>query len=383
MIFCEKCFSSQTEIQSMIRTLKKEGTCPTCNSNKVYICDTEYIAQTEENFEKDNVRKETLEGIKNIFKEILSIYSLKEYLPSDYPKGQLEALHSSLFYKWDIFNRNKISPAIVRDIVLSLLPDKYIENPDLFDDMVGVKELAPSLFNPDLMIIRNDDWNQFTETIKYKNRFHGKQINLENLSFFLSYFEEIIPANIEFFRCRINNENLNFEEKDLKSPPKGMATAGRLNAEGISRLYLCSEEETAISEVRASRHDIVTIGKFRIKEKLRILDLTNFDQIRLLSGFSYIEFLKYFLNMEGLKKISNELAKPVRSSDKAKDYLATQYISDFVKSILDDGVSFYQGIKYRSTASESGYNLMLFDDYRVELVNQETKSINYVKYIYG
>lgn len=383
MIFCEKCFSNQAEIQGMIKTLNEQGTCPTCSSKKVYICNTECVVQTKEDAEQAIARKDTLEGIKNIFKEILSIYSLKEDLPLDYPKGQLEVLHSSLFYKWNIFNKNKITPVDVREIVLSLLPDKYNENPDLFDGLVGVKELSPSLFDPELMIITDNDWNQFTETIKYENRFHSQQINLENLNFFLSYFEEIIPAKVEFFRCRINNENKIFKESDLKAPPVGKATAGRLNAEGISRLYLCSEEETAISEIRASRHDIVTIGKFRIKEKLRVLDLTNFDQIRLLSDFSYMEFLKYFLNMEGLKKISNELAKPVRGSDKAKDYLATQYISDFVKSIQGTGGTLYHGIKYRSTASESGYNLMLFDDNKVELANQETKSINYVKYIYS
>lgn len=378
MIFCEMCFSEYSEIQDIIKTLKEKGDCPTCKSRNVYLCNSEYL-----NTETSYGKRETLEGIRNIFNEIMSIYTLKNDLPEDFPKGELEIVKESLFYKWNIFNKKKITPALVRDILIALLPNKYESVPDLFDDSVGVKELSPSMYSQDLLILRDNNWNEFTHSIKYENRFHSQQINLANLEFFLSFFEETIPAGEEFYRCRLNNDEKNFEEKDLKAPPEGVASAGRLNSEGISRLYLCSEEETAISEIRASRHDIVTIGKFRVSEKLRILDLSNFDQINILSSFGYREFLKYYLNMEALKHISDELARPVRSSDKAKDYLATQYISDFVKSITGEEKSSYQGIKYRSTASETGYNLMLFADTKIDLVNQETKSINYIKYLYG
>lgn len=378
MIFCEMCFSEYSEIRDIIRTLQEKDDCPTCKSKNVHICNSEYL-----DADTSYGKKETLDGIRNIFNEIISIYSLKSNLPEDFPKGELEIVKESLFYKWNIFNKDKITPALVRDILIALLPNKYESVPELFDELVGVKELSPSVYNHDLLILKDNNWNEFTHSIKYENRFHSQQINLDNLEFFLSFFEETIPEGEEFYRCRLNNDEQIFEEKDLKAPPVGAASAGRLNSEGISRLYLCSEEETAISEIRASRHDVVTIGKFRVNEKLRILDLSNFDQINILSSFGYREFLKYYLNMEALKQISDELARPVRSSDKAKDYLATQYISDFVKSITGEEKSSYQGIKYRSTASETGYNLMLFVDAEIDLVSQETKSINYIKYLYG
>lgn len=378
MIFCEKCFSECSEIQEMIRRLKEKDTCPICKSKDVYICNSKYL-----NSDTSYGQRETLEGIKNIFNEIVSIYSLKDSLPEDFPKGELETVKESLFYKWNIFNKEKITPAQVRDILIALLPNKYENVSELFDGLVGVKELSPSMHNQDLLILKDNNWSDFTRSIKFENRFHSQQINLANLEFFLSFFEETIPVGKEFYRCRLNNDNEIFKEKDLKAPPEGVASAGRLNPEGISRLYLCSEEETAISEIRASRHDIVTIGKFRVNEKLRVLDLSNFDQINILSSFSYSEFLKYYLNMSALKQISDELARPVRSSDKSRDYLATQYISDFVKSITGEEKTFYQGIKYRSTASKTGYNLMLFKDSEIDLVNQETKLINYIKYLYG
>ncbi|WP_438718735.1 RES family NAD+ phosphorylase [Enterococcus sp. AZ103] len=378
MLFCELCFSEYSEIQGMIRTLNERGDCPTCKSNDVYLCNTNYLAENSF-YEK----KETVEGIKNIFNEILSIYSYKDNLPEDFPRGELEPLSVSLFYKWNIFNKDKLNPPLVRDILISLLSDKYETSPQLFDDLVGVKEISPSMHDPSLFLLNNNDWNEFTRSIKYKNRFHSQQINLKNLEFFLSFFEETVASGEIFFRCRINNSQQKFREKDLSSPPDGKASAGRLNSEGISRLYLCSEEETAISEIRASRHDIVTIGKFEVSEKIRILDLTHFDQINTLSSFGYDEFLKYYLNIQALKQISDELARPVRSSDKATDYLATQYISDFARSITGEEKLYYQGIKYRSTASKTGFNLMLFDSSEVNLIYQETKSISYVKYIFG
>ncbi|MDT2600282.1 RES family NAD+ phosphorylase [Enterococcus hulanensis] len=378
MIFCEMCFTEYSEIQDIIRTLNEKGDCPTCKSRSVHICNSEYLS-ADSSYEK----RETLEGIKNIFNEMVSIYSLKEDLPEDFPKGELESVKESLFYKWNIFNKEKITPAHVRDILIALLPEKYESVPGLFDELVGIKERSPSMYKQDLLILKDNNWEDFTHSIKYENRFHSQQINLANLEFFLSYFEETVSEGEEFYRCRLNNDEKIFEEKDLKAPPEGVASAGRLNPEGISRLYLCSEEETAIGEIRASRHDIVTIGKFQVKEKLRVLDLSNFDQINILSTFGYSEFLKYYLNMDALKQISDELAKPVRSSDKSRDYLATQYISDFVKSITGEEKSSYQGIKYRSTASETGYNLMLFKDSEIELVSQETKAIKYIKYLYG
>lgn len=378
MIFCEKCFSEYSEIREMIRRLKEKDNCPTCKSKGVFVCNSKYL-DMDTPYEK----RETLEGIKNILNEILSVYSLKVDLPKDFPKGELETVKESLFYKWNIFNKDQIKPLNVRDILIALLPEKYESVPDLFDGLVGVKELSMSMYNQDLLLLKDNDWNEFTHSIKYENRFHSQHINLQILEFFLSFFEETVSLGEEFYRCRLNNEEESFKEKDLKAPPKGVASAGRLNPDGISRLYLCSEEETAISEIRASRHDTVTIGKFQVNKKLRILDLSNFNQINILSTFGYDEFLKYYLNMGALKQISDELARPVRNSDKSKDYLATQYISDFVKSITGEDKSYYQGIKYRSTASETGYNLMLFNDSEIDLIEQETKSISYVKYLYG
>lgn len=47
--------------------------------------------------------------------------------------------------------------------------------------------------------------------------------------------------------------------------------------------------------------------------------------------------------------------KPVRHSDSALDYVPTQYIAAFIKSITINGQQMFQGIKYRSVMHSGGF----------------------------
>ena len=71
------------------------------------------------------------------------------------------------------------------------------------------------------------------------------------------------------FRARIWPDNKGLDVSEMGAPPLGRRKAGRVNPEGIGVLYLTSDEKTALSEVRASAFDFVSIGRFRLLKDIK------------------------------------------------------------------------------------------------------------------
>ena len=98
-------------------------------------------------------------------------------------------------------------------------------------------------------------------------------INLENLAFFLdittNYYsiEEFRERFEPLYRSRI--VKFITEKSELMSPPKGFATAGRLNSKWISVLYLSTKEQVSIEEVKPKHNDIIFIGKVKLQKTLQ------------------------------------------------------------------------------------------------------------------
>jgi hypothetical protein len=75
-----------------------------------------------------------------------------------------------------------------------------------------------------------------------------------------------------------------------------------------------------------------------------------------------------------LSKLEKELSKPIRRQDSELDYLPTQYLCEFIKSIGFDGVEF------RSSLNPNGYNLAIFNDDNFECVKSTLHEIKSVKF---
>lgn len=160
-----------------------------------------------------------------------------------------------------------------------------------------------------------------------------------------------------FYRSRISSEE-GFSPEEMGAPPSEKATAGRANSAGIRCLYLASDPDTTIQEIRAGVFDYVSVGRFELQEDIVVVDLKAIDYISpFIDGLS---FLEHAINKEHLKRINMEIGRPLRRSDSALDYIPTQYISDFIKSIMHDGKPEYAGIEYNSTINFSGQNLAIF-----------------------
>lgn len=164
----------------------------------------------------------------------------------------------------------------------------------------------------------------------------------------------------------------------MGAPPIDKTTDGRANARGIRCLYLGDTAETTIYETRAGAYDYVTVGKFQLKKDIIVVDLKKINQISpFIEG---LDCLEYAINKEHLNKINDEMGKIMRRSDSPLDYVPTQYITDFVKSIIYDGNPEYAGIEYKSVMHNGGYNLALFDPDLFECIETEVYAIETIDY---
>lgn len=340
MIFCSHCFKSP-EIKAIINDINEKGTCPICGSENVPIYDTG--------------KNDHLLGI---FDNILSVYTVEKDLPNDYPKDDLRTLADAFKFEWDIFED------IPDDRILNILKElsiTFVEDyPAVFEELVGIAEKYDIEYLQKHSILHTKKWEDFVETIKHKNRFHSNLID-QNLfkEYCLAISTDIAFGNQRFYRGRISEKKEGFTPTNMGAPSKGLASEGRANSAGISRLYLASDPTTTLHEIRAAEYDYVTIGTFKPCRSIHIVDLQKIDKI---SPFNEdIDCTALAINKEHLAKINEEMSRTMRKGDSPLDYLPTQYICDFIMSITDDeGQPVFDGIMYKSAMHSKGANLAIF-----------------------
>lgn len=355
---CVNCFND-IELKAFIEGRKLEGNCDICNSKAVKVYDMN-----------------SDDELATMFDEFLNIYTHEKNLPTAYPSELLKSLKYELTTEWNIFN---LEPTDVSRLMNNLFEETYPEKLSLFRGEVGILDLLDAEKVRQNSILKGHKWEEFVEHIKYVNRFHANFINFEILDDFLKRIISDISNGQVLYRARRSNDKV-LDKKDLKAPPKGNATAGRANSEGISHLYLATEAETAIREIRPSEGDTVYIGEFEVEDNLTILDLKNLDNI---SAFQINNKLQYILSIKEIKKISNEISKPVKRTDSKLDYLPTQYIVDYIKSKTDEeDFENCVGIGFKSTVCNSGSNIMIFNPEIIECKNVKVKEIKSIVYNY-
>ena len=358
MIFCEECFYD-TEIRARISAAGKRGSCPICGANNGFIYDTE---------EEDYLR--------GIFDRIISIYTPKNALPDEFPISKHTLIKHELLTNWRIFN--DLNSEQVYDIITTLSSELYDNSPELFDDPVANIQIRDPIYLRENSILRDNTWKAFVESLKHDNRFHTDYTNTEKLETYCSYIRKVYKQGSVFYRGRVSSID-GYRCDEMGAPPLGLTLDGRANSAGIRRLYLANNVETTIHEVRAGAVDYITVGKFElIKDTITIVDFKMIDKI---SPFiEELDPLQYFVNREPLNRINDEMGKTLRRSDSPLDYLPTQYVTDFIKSIQYEGTQEYAGIEYKSTMNPGGYNLAVFDPELFECTQTQVYKIDKLVY---
>ncbi|MGL6371304.1 RES family NAD+ phosphorylase [Aeromonas hydrophila] len=229
-------------------------------------------------------------------------------------------------------------------------------------------------------------WLEFKKELIHKNRFfptgniYGKmfssfqnEINSIEKNTFIQLIDELCEVREQtdyFYRARISDSAL--LKKHMGSPPPEKASAGRANPAGIVYLYVAENEDTCIREVRPSIGSTVYISTCVAKRSLKLINLTNPKKRISLLKYAGDEMELIINHLALIELFSKELAQPVIPERATLDYIPTQFLCEFIKSISD-----YDGITFTSSFG-TGENIVLFYPDTVEINNPITKNVTSV-----
>jgi RES domain len=148
---------------------------------------------------------------------------------------------------------------------------------------------------------------------------------------------------------------------DRMKPAPLNPSEGRANPRGIPYLYLATDNETAIAEVRPWSGALVSVGVFETKRDLRLVDCTRNHgkagsreyRLGLLMG-EFDKLSPTQIDEAVWTDIDTAFSLPVGAGDEFVNYIPTQIIAE---QFLADG---FDGIAYKSALSERGSNVVLF-----------------------
>jgi RES domain-containing protein len=215
----------------------------------------------------------------------------------------------------------------------------------LDDDLVFNRNLGPAYQTL-------EDWRQIEEEVRTRSRFFNPIVE-EKLRHLFAGIESLTsadgrpvvrrivpnnPGNV-FWRMRVVSDQdqvvevLKDPEAKLGPPPPGAASAGRMNARGISVFYGAEDPATCVGEVRAAVGSFGIIASFEVTRELKVLDVSALQAIRTTdvsifdSEFSHAHGRTAFL-----QHLQHVLQLPVLPGEEADKYLVTQMIAEYLGS---------------------------------------------------
>ncbi|MGI8583944.1 MAG: RES family NAD+ phosphorylase [Chitinophagaceae bacterium] len=337
---CTNCFNDKEIIGFIYSNSTESGNCDCCGSTATQIIDAREL-------------EELFQPVISLFKPIaeLGIVVTEEKL-----------MHQKIQEVWKIFKLP--DDHTVKTLLTTILSDIIPHTDPLLNLPVEIEVLFSSTLAGDL---HEKKWDNFAKEIKYKNRFFiNEAIDLDLLSNLLKNFSKSYDKGKIFYRARVSNKT-GFIAGEMGKPPVEKATSGRANPNGIPYLYLSTKAETAIYESRSSYLDYITIAEFKLIEPLLVVSLR---EIAAISPFVFGDQLSnYITHQKYLARLEKELSRPVRRFDKELDYLPSQYLCEYAKSLG------YDAIEYSSSLKIGGINIAVFNDVKLEAKSTEVYEI--------
>lgn len=231
-----------------------------------------------------------------------------------------------------------------------------------------------------------DEYSNFAMLVTHAFRYALNdecRVFLQNVTGSVSARLVHIKTGREFWRAQIgydlqegenDSDGITFNvyphSAERMKPRYEFASHGRANPKGIAVLYLASDKETAMSEVRPWLKAQVSCANFVITQDIKIVDCTRHIG-KNLSGV-HAETDEQILEAVWAD-IDRAFARPVGYADGETEYIPTQILSELFKSLG------YDGVGYKSSVHD-GYNLALFDMDHAKFVGCQlfdTKRISY------
>lgn len=170
-----------------------------------------------------------------------------------------------------------------------------------------------------------------------------------------------------------HDEEVAFPPERMK-PLKTSAKEGRVNPKGIPCLYLSNDKDTALSEVRPWIGSSVSLGQFRTKRLLKVIDFSA-DNGGLMLYIGKKEPSAEKRELSVWRNINRAFSTPTTSSDDQGEYVPTQILAELFKS---DG---YDGLVFKSSCG-AGHNVVLFDIDSAEMLSGHLFSPKSLKFVF-
>lgn len=230
-------------------------------------------------------------------------------------------------------------------------------------------------------------YRKFASSVKSRYRYFPSvdaQRFIESLRLMVKDNEATLSNGATLVRAQLgcdyrpldDNKGRKVDEIPCAYAPKRMkpladrAKEGRVNPKGIPYLYLSNDLDTAIAETRTWIGQYVSLGLFDVNRDCR---LVHFTEKRKRSVIYLSSPPKEEIDGIVWEQVNQAFSRPVQPDDQTSEYVPTQVIAEFIKSLG------YDGIVYRSRLGE-GLNIALFDIDVADLKSCELYQIDSVRY---
>jgi RES domain len=239
-------------------------------------------------------------------------------------------------------------------------------------------------------------WHDFKDQILYKNRFFIEHEVLDHIKNISEKCRITVNKGTVLYRARLFNMKAPYfsdkedqeesersyyykmlkmaQEYDLKKRREtgfwgfnkddsfvpsnnDLINDGRANPSYIKYLYTAEKPYTAMTEVRPFLKSLVSIADIMVTEDLSVVD------------FSFDSFSKFDEGFEAnlIYLIMSDFSNPTGSDN--KNYIPTQYLSEFIKTIG------FEGIRFSSSLHNSGRNITIFSYEKCQPVGSKLYNI--------
>lgn len=359
MLVCPKCFQNKT-LASQIEGDGVVGNCPNCGAEVVPVIDASEL-------------RDYFEPLARLYEvaEPGTHYALDDETGEKMLGDEGEFLGDLLQNDWSIF-----TDGMDQETISAILKDAWPEYDS--SSLYASEDLFYS--SPD------DDFQSLARHLMHKRRFfldadELRPVDLDTiLGRFLEDFVEVSALQAWYrarkhVRCIGEDGPTPYPPSEMgATPPERVVRAGRANPAGISYLYLASDLQTAVAEVRSESGDVVSVAKFEAPDGLGLVNLV--PDMTALDPFACSDLRGEIERRSLLREFGMWLSRHVREEDHEIDYVVTQYLTEY---ILAQG---YDGIKFKSSLTK-GMNLVLFDPSKARLIEVSQYRIPNVEITYG
>lgn len=218
----------------------------------------------------------------------------------------------------------------------------------------------------------HEKWETFEDSIKFEQRF----LNNEYKNLIKQLFEDIknyadqdifttelnISGTDDLYVYRARNAESKEQAKEIIAklpnsmgmPPKNKSRGGRMNPPGISMFYGAFTKKTCINEVRPVVGGLIVLAKFKVENKVRLLDLPKFEHGQARVSKFNSDYKKIIEKWNFFRDFHKLITKPIKPTEKFLEYVPTQVAAEYFSKKLN-----YDGIIYSS--SQTKKDMVIFE----------------------